>query len=157
MSFFELMRETGRRDKFLIRPKEYFEKILKVFGENAKIYIAYFEDTPISAILPIYYGNKAWYLYGASSNKNRNLMSTYLLQWEVIKEAINRQAREYNFRGVCMDKGIEDGLYRFKKGFGGNLVELIGEIYIPFKPVRYKLFWKIKKVFCNIRRNIKHR
>lgn len=47
--------------------------------------------------------------------------------------------------------GEEDGLYRFKKGFGGEFVELIGEIYIPFKPIKY-FFYKIaKKVFCNLR------
>lgn len=47
--------------------------------------------------------------------------------------------------------GEEDGLYRFKKGFGGEFVELIGEIYIPFKPIKY-FFYKItKNVFCNLR------
>ena len=47
--------------------------------------------------------------------------------------------------------GEQDGLYRFKKGFGGEFVELIGEIYIPFKPIKY-FFYKIaKKVFCNLR------
>lgn len=47
--------------------------------------------------------------------------------------------------------GEEDGLYRFKKGFGGDFIELIGEIYIPFKPIKY-LFYKIaKKAFCNLR------
>lgn len=50
--------------------------------------------------------------------------------------------------------GEEDGLYRFKKGFGGEFVELIGEIYIPFKPIKY-FFYKIaKKVFCNLRYSI---
>lgn len=102
--FYELMKETGKRDNFRTRPKEYFEKILKEFPYQTKIYIAYYENEPISAIMPIIYGNKMWYLYGASSNKHRNLMSTYLLQWEMIKLAIENNCKVYDFRGVSMEK-----------------------------------------------------
>lgn len=102
--FYELMKETGKRDNFRTRPKEYFQKILKEFPYETKIYIAYYEKEPISAIMPIIYGNKMWYLYGASSNKHRNLMSTYLLQWEMIKLAIKNNCKVYDFRGVSMEK-----------------------------------------------------
>lgn len=101
--FYELMKETGKRDNFRTRPKEYFQKILKEFPYETKIYIAYYEKEPISAIMPIIYGNKMWYLYGASSNKHRNLMSTYLLQWEMIKLAIKNNCKVYDFRGVSME------------------------------------------------------
>lgn len=149
--FYTLMQETGKRDNFRTRPKEYFQKILREFPYETKIYIAYYEEEPISAIMPIIYGNKMWYLYGASSNKHRNLMSTYLLQWEMIKLAIKNNCKVYDFRGVSMEKGEKDGLYRFKKGFGGDFVELIGEIYIDFKPVKYFLYKITKKIFCNLR------
>lgn len=148
--FYDLMKETGKRDNFIIRSKDYFATILKEFPNNAKIYIAYFENQPISAIMPILYGNKMWYLYGASSNNHRNLMSTYLLQWEMIKKALKNGCNEYDFRGVSMEHG-EDGLYRFKKGFGGEFVELIGEVYMDFKPIKFFLFKIFKKVFLNIR------
>jgi len=149
--FYKLMQETGKRDNFRTRPKEYFKTILKEFPKETKIYIAYYNEEPIASIMPIMYGNKMWYLYGASANKHRNLMPNYLLQWEMIKLAIKNNCKVYDFRGVSMEKGEEDGLYRFKKGFGGEFVELIGEIYIPFKPIKY-FFYKItKKIFCNLR------
>lgn len=149
--FYELMQETGKRDSFRIRPKKYFETILKEFPKEAKIFIAYYKKEPISAIMPMQYGNKMWYLYGASGNKNRNLMSSYLLQWEMIKLAIKNHCKMYDFRGVSMEKGEKGGLYRFKKGFGGDFVELIGEIYMPFRPISY-FFYKIaKKIFCEVR------
>ncbi len=151
--FYELMKETGKRDNFIIRSKEYFATILKKFPGDTKIYIAYYENQPISAIMPILYGNKMWYLYGASSNSHRNLMSTYLLQWEMIKIALKNGCNEYDFRGVSMENG-EDGLYRFKKGFGGDFVELIGEVYMDFKPVKFFLFKIFKKIFLNIRYKI---
>ena len=149
--FYKLMQETGKRDHFRIRPKEYFETILEQFPEETKIFIAYYEKKPIAGIMPILYGNKMWYLYGASANENRNLMPNYLLQWEMIKLAIYQNCKVYDFRGVSMEHGEEDGLYRFKKGFGGNFVELVGEVYIPFKPIKYVGYKIAKKIFCNMR------
>ena len=56
--------------------------------------------------------------------------------------------------GVCMDQGKEGGLYRFKKGFGGDFVELIGEIYIAFHPVKYWLYKIAKRIYDCISRKI---
>jgi peptidoglycan pentaglycine glycine transferase (the first glycine) len=43
------------------------------------------------------------------------------------------------------------GLYRFKKGFGAEFTEFIGEIYIPFKPLKYNLYKFSEKSFRQIR------
>jgi len=152
--FYQLMQETGKRDHFRIRPKEYFATILREFPEEANLYIAYYQDKPVAGIMPIQYGNKMWYLYGASGNEHRNCMATYLLQWEMIRLAKSHDCKLYDFRGVCMDQGEEGGLYRFKKGFGGELVELIGEIYIAFHPIQYILYKITKRLYDKIARKI---
>ena len=54
----------------------------------------------IAATIPIQYGNKTWYLYGASDNAYRNAMPNYLLQWEMIRWAIESGCEIYDFRGV---------------------------------------------------------
>ena len=118
---------------------------------HMKLLIAYYEDKPISGVIPIIYGNKTWYLYGASSNEYRNLMPNYLLQWEMIKMAINNKSDIYDFRGVPGNVDEKNGLYRFKKGFGGEFTEFIGEIYIPFKPIMYALYKFSEKAFRNLR------
>ena len=161
--FHKIMIETGNRDGFITRPLEYFEKMYDNMQPQGhmKLVMAYYEDKPISGVIPIFYGNKTWYLYGASSNQHRNLMPNYLLQWEMIKMAIARHDDIYDFRGVS---GVVDeshpqyGLYRFKKGFGAKFTEFIGEIYIPFKPLTYKLYKLSEKAFRTIRqikRNIR--
>lgn len=43
------------------------------------------------------------------------------------------------------------GLYRFKKGFGAEFTEFIGEIYIPFKTLKYNLYKFSEKRFRQIR------
>ncbi len=149
--FYKLMEITGQRDHFGIRKKEYFKKIMASFRDSAKIYLAFYNDTPLAGALMINYGGTMTYLYGASSNEYRNYMPTYLLQWTMIKDAIKSGCLVYDFRGVSMDQGENGGLYRFKKGFGGEFIELIGEIYIPFKPIKYKLFKQTRKTLCKIR------
>ena len=154
--FHKIMIETGNRDGFITRPLEYFEKMYDnmVPEGHMKLLMAYYEGKPISGVIPIFYGNKTWYLYGASSNQHRNLMPNYLLQWEMIKMAIARHDDMYDFRGVS---GVVDenhpqyGLYRFKKGFGAKFTEFIGEIYIPFKPITYNLYKFSEKAFRTLR------
>ena len=153
--FYNIMVETGKRDNFLIRSLSYFEKMYDSLApEHMKLLMAYHEDKPIAGIIPIMYGNKVWYLYGASSNSKRNLMPNYLLQWTMIQEAIDRGADMYDFRGVS---GVVDenhpqyGLYRFKKGFNARFVEFIGEVYIPYKPLKYKLYKFSEKTFRTLR------
>lgn len=153
--FHKIMIETGARDGFIIRPLSYFEKMYDALAPNhMKLLMAYYEDKPISGVIPIMYGNKTWYLYGASSNEHRNLMPNYLLQWEMIKIALSRKDDIYDFRGVS---GVVDenhpqyGLYRFKKGFGATFTEFIGEVYLPFKPFTYPLYKFAEKTFRNVR------
>ena len=152
--FHKIMVETGERDNFIIRSLSYFEKMYDELAPNhMKLLMAYSGDEAIAGIIPIMYGNKVWYLYGASSNKHRNLMPNYLLQWTMIKEAIKRGADIYDFRGVS---GVVDeshpqyGLYRFKKGFNAEFTEFVGEVYINFKPLRYKLYKMSERLYKNL-------
>ena len=150
--FHKIMIETGARDGFIIRPLEYFEKMYDELGpEHMKVLMAYYEGKPISGVIPIMYGNKTWYLYGASSNKYRNVMPNYLLYWEMIKISIARGDDMFDLRGVPGVADNSNGLYRFKKGFGAEYTEFIGELYIPFKPLTYKLYKIAEKIFRKVR------
>lgn len=128
--FVPIMRTTGQRDGFATRPLSYFERMLDTFGEHARLYMAYHEGKAIAGTIAIQYGDKTWYLYGASANESRNLMPNYLLQWEMIRWAQQKGCRIYDFRGVSGDLSPDNplyGLYRFKKGFNGDLTEFAGE------------------------------
>ena len=155
-AFHNIMIETGKRDEFGIRSLDYFEKMYDelVPYDHMKLLLAYYNDEPIAGIIPIMYGNKVWYLYGASSNSHRNLMPNYLLQWTMIQEAVDRGAEMYDFRGVA---GVVDeshpqyGLYRFKKGFNATFTEFIGEVYISYKPLVHKAYKFSEKAFRTLR------
>ena len=155
-TFFKIMKETGKRDNFYVRKKTYYEKVYKEMSkEHAKILIAEYKNTEIAAAMPIMYGNKVWYLYGGSTNKYRNLMPNYLLQWEMIKLAINLKCETYDFGGISgyMNTNSKSyGVYRFKKGFNGEIFECINELYIIFNPIInfiWNILFKIRKKLIN--------
>ena len=141
--FHEIMKITGERDNFGIRPLWYFERMYDMMSpENLRLYVAEIDGEMVSGTIAIYYGDKVWYLYGASDNEHRNCMPNYLLQWEMIKWALQLKCRIYDFRGVSGDLSPENplyGLYRFKKGFNGDLIEFFGEAQIVYKPFIKKI------------------
>ncbi len=136
-AFSKIMDETGKRDGFVVRPASYLERLLDCLGEHARLYMAYYNEQPVAGSIAIWFGNKVWYLYGASSNASRNVMPNYLLQWEMIRWALEKGCEIYDFRGVSGDLSPENplyGLYRFKKGFGGDFTEFAGEFDMILKP-----------------------
>ncbi len=161
--FYDIMVETGMRDNFVTRPLSYFERMYDCMGEHLRLYMAYHEGEPIAGTLAVQYGDKVWYLYGASSNKKRNLMPNYLLQWEMIRWSVETNCKTYDFRGVSGDISEDNplyGLYRFKKGFGGDFTEFCGEFESVISPSKAKLVEVMRHAynrFITIRYRLKNR
>ncbi len=156
-AFSDLMLTTGVRDGFVTRQPEYFAAMLDNLGEHCRLYMAFHEGTPIAGTLTIHYGDKVWYLYGASSNEHRNLMPNYLLQWEMIRWAIETGCRVYDFRGVSGDVSEDNplyGLYRFKKGFGGDFTEFVGEMDLVLNKAVYLFMEKSTSLFKDLRKAV---
>ncbi len=153
-AFSKLMLETGVRDGFVVRQESYFADMLRNLGDHARLYMAYHEGRPIAGTLAIAYGDKVWYLYGASSNEHRNLMPNYLLQWNMMCWALERGCRIYDFRGVSGDLSEDNplyGLYRFKKGFGGDFTEFVGELNYVFRPFLNFAVTKGERMYRHLR------
>ena len=70
-------------------------------------------------------------------------MPNYLIQWEMIKWAIETGCEVYDFQGISGNLEDESdhlyGLYRFKRGFNGQVDELPGEFDITYKPLAAKM------------------
>lgn len=140
--FVRIMKVTGERDGFNVRPKEYFERMLTALGEQVRLYMAFYEGQPVSGAITTNCAGKACYVYGASDNVFRNVMPNYLIQWEMIRWAIETGCTVYDFQGVSGDMSEENpmfGLLRFKRGFNGTLDELAGEFDFLYSPLKAKL------------------
>ncbi|MEA1962309.1 MAG: peptidoglycan bridge formation glycyltransferase FemA/FemB family protein [Bacillota bacterium] len=160
--FYEILEETAKRDHFLIRGYEYFETIWDQMVETgmAKIFIAEYEGQPVSGTLAFILGDKAWYLYGASSNEHRKVMPNYLIQWEMICWAKENGCTLYDFRGVSGDLDESNplyGLYRFKKGFNGDFTEFVGDWDVVYSRFYYFLWNRALPVYQKITRTVLRR
>lgn len=155
--FYDILVETAERDRFLIRGFEYFEMIWDHMLTNgwAEIFLAEWEGKTISATLALSVGEKAWYLYGASSNQYRNVMPNYLIQWEMICWARERGCTLYDFRGVSGDLDESNplyGLFKFKKGFNGDFTEFVGDWDTVYSPFFYFLWTRALPVYMKTSR-----
>ena len=140
--FMRIMRVTGERDGFNTRPRAYFERMLSALGENVRLYMAFYEGKAVSGAITTNYAGKTCYVYGASDNVYRNVMPNYLIQWEMIRWAVETGCSVYDFQGVSGDMDESRpiyGLYRFKRGFNGRLDELAGEFDFVYRPLAAEL------------------
>lgn len=158
--FHRLMQVTGGRDGFGVHSLAYYKKAYDLFHPTgtAELLVAEFEGKPLAALMIFAIGKRSWYLYGASNDKERNRMPTYLLQWEAIRWARARGCTEYDLWGVpdadeaTLEAEFESrhdglwGVYRFKRGFGGEVKrasQALDKVYIP---LLYKLYlWRMAK------------
>ncbi len=112
----------------------------------------------MSGIITTYFGNKAWYLYGASDNMYREFMPNYLIQWHALTEAKKMGYEIYDFFGISGRTDAADplhGLYRFKKGFGGEYTEFLGEFDYVVSPFWYFAWTKALPQFKNFKKRLR--
>jgi len=137
-TFYGLMTETGERDEFGIHSAEYYRQALSLPKRHSVLLLAEVAGAPVAGLIAFALGKTAWYFYGASSQHHREKMPTYALQWEAIRWARSRGCTRYDLWGIpdADEETLEaeftersDGLwgvYRFKRGFGGEVVRYVG-------------------------------
>lgn len=140
--FYRLMIQTGKRDGFTVRSKEYFARFIRSLGDHARLFMCYAEiggnKTPLSGAVTVNYGGKFSYVYGASSDIGRNYYPNYLMQWTMINAAYKNGCRVYDFGGIPFyydESRREYGMYRFKKGFGGEIEAYAGQFAKSYRPI----------------------
>lgn len=151
-----LFKETAERDGFRLHPKKHYEDLLNLSHENVQIFLAaaYFENQILAANIMVDFNDTRTYLHGASSNQNRNLMAPYLLHWELMKNAKEKGLKFYDWWGIAKTDDPQDpwaGITRFKKGFGGEVVNYPGTFDYVLKPVKYFIYNALRKTIRKFR------
>ena len=154
-TLYQLYRFTGERDKFLIRPLEYYQRAWTEFmtAGLAHAFIADYQGKAIAHVILFYFGRKCWYFYGASSNEERQRMPNYALQWEAIKWAKAQGCEIYDMWGapdVFDESDRMWGVYQFKRGFRGQLVRHIGAWDFAPQPWLYHTYAKLAPRLLNL-------
>jgi lipid II:glycine glycyltransferase (peptidoglycan interpeptide bridge formation enzyme) len=163
-TFYEWMKATSERkeDYVLRRPRDYLYGVMRSMHDAGQghLFFAEHEGTPLAGMYVFTFGEKYWYMYGASSDEKRNLKPNYLLQWEVMRWAKRRGLMHYDMVGVPKSEELNEdnslwNVYKFKEGFGGEISDSLGCYDLPvgrvraaawykFEPVYYRLYYKLR-------------
>jgi lipid II:glycine glycyltransferase (peptidoglycan interpeptide bridge formation enzyme) len=160
--FYRLLAETAERDGIAIHSIDYYRALFEECRNDetsatpAKLhlYAAEHEGDVLAAIVTLFRGKQATYLYGASANVKRNLMAPYALQWKAMQDAREYGCTVYDLFGIPPNEDPDHpmaGLYRFKTGFGGRIIHRPGSWDYPCKPALYALFSGAERLRKKIR------
>lgn len=144
-AFYKMYAQTAARDGFLIRPEAYYRDVWQRFLQTgrAEMLLASVDGEVVAGLILFIFGHTAWYMYGASTGQQRQLMPNHLLQWAAICRARERGCRRYDMWGapdVFDQRGSMWGVYRFKQGFGGQVVQGLGAFDYPVNRPLYQVF-----------------
>lgn len=145
---FRMYAETSLRDGFTIRSKDYYHDAWGRFmaAGLAQPLLAEVDGEAVSALVVFGFARTAWYMYGMSRDAHREKMPNHLLQWQAIRWAREQGCETYDFWGAP-DRFVESdplwGVWKFKEGFGGQVVRYLGAWdYAPSRPL-YELYARL--------------
>ncbi len=140
--FLRLHDETRRRHHFVPYTNAFFRAQVSQFSpkKEVSIYLAHYQGEVISASIHMHFGGETSYHHGASTQKFKNIPSSYLLQWKAVTDALERGDHVYNFWGVSPE-GVRRhpfaGVRTFKTAFGGRILELAHCTDLPLSAKYY--------------------
>ena len=136
--------------KELTRQKENLEKEVDKYNDYLK---EYGEEVTLSAHMILEYGDKAWVLYAGNHNILTETYVNYHTYYEHLKFCKDRGLKIYDQFGTIGDLSKDNprlGLHEFKKKFGGDYVEFMGEFDYVVKPLYYFAFTKVVPIYRNM-------
>ncbi|QQS22942.1 peptidoglycan bridge formation glycyltransferase FemA/FemB family protein [bacterium] len=159
--FIELLTNTSGRQKFKGHEEEYYKTLIDFFvlhykghdnkwGCKVSLYKALYEKRLVAAAIMIDHGNTRTYLFGGSSDSDKNLMAPYAIHWQAMMDAKNNGLKRYDWWGIETSSGKTPGFVKFKLRWGGSEVSYPPVIDVVLNKawyLVYKLLRKINRLF----------
>jgi lipid II:glycine glycyltransferase (peptidoglycan interpeptide bridge formation enzyme) len=148
----EMLVATSERKAFGFHSAAYYRMLWRVFGDAARLLLADYEGRVIAASLVLASGRHGIYLVAGSTAAGLEHRAAHLLQWHAIRWARERGAATWDLWGIADARGRHelaasrgadpasrhlarleaeakrdplDGVFRFKKGWGGRVVRTL--------------------------------
>ena len=119
--FYELFVLARRRHSLPPAPHSWFRNLIECLGTAVEIRVAYFKETPVSAILTLRFNNVVYYKYGGSKAQFNNLGATPWLLWNAVAEAKSHGALSFDLGRTETDN---PGLLAFKNHWVSNPIHM---------------------------------
>lgn len=157
--YIDILNETTKRQGFYAHTPDYFKTMWKQLKDSGmvKIFNAVYEGKVLVSWIMFTFNDILYYPYGASRSENREVMASNLLMWEMILFGKRQNCKSFDMWGsLGPEPDPKDpwfGFHKFKKGYGGDLMEFIGTYDLVLNPPLYKLFriaedmrWKLLRL-----------
>lgn len=95
------------------------------------------------------YGDEVLCLMSGESEGTEEFFGLYALHWHMIRYCLEHHKNRYNFYGISGDfspDAQDAGVFSYKKGSGGEVIELPGVFERPISRGRYIAYRLLKKV-----------
>ncbi|MDN6967181.1 aminoacyltransferase [Oenococcus sp. UCMA 17063] len=128
----ELRSQVEQHEKRIIQAK----KLIEQYGGKINLAGALFFIQP----------QEISYMFSYTNVEFKNFYGPYRIQADMLEFALTKKVAVYNFYGVSGDRSGRDGVYEFKKGFQGYMVDNMGAFILPINKLRYQFLQTIKKI-----------
>ncbi|MBD3279320.1 MAG: peptidoglycan bridge formation glycyltransferase FemA/FemB family protein [Candidatus Pacebacteria bacterium] len=162
--YLEILQETIKRQGFYAHTPEYFQTMWQELGDSGmlRIFHAVYQNNILASWVMFLFNNVLYYPYGASRNMHREVMASNLMMWEMIRFGKEQNCTKLDMWGSLGPKPNENhpwyGFHRFKRGYGGDLIEFLGTYDLVANWPMYKLFriaenlrWKLLRLKTKLR------
>lgn len=149
--FLELQRVAADRSGFEGQNARYHRTIAAVLMPRGvqRVYIAEAGGAPVAAAIAYDFGFTRYYAHAASDpDRGRKLGTGPPLLWQMILDARDRGATLFDFWGVACDERPDHpwaGFSRFKRAFGGRMVQHAGTWEIAVRPLRHRAYTMLRR------------
>ena len=137
-TFYEMLTATGQRQGFVSNSEDYYVDLWRILAPQGycKLFLAEYQDEPVSGMLAITFGDTVIYKRGAWTGRHGKLRPNEVMHWSVIEWAKSQGFRYYDFEGIDPDaakkvilgeaipNSATQSVTRFKIGFGGQIILL---------------------------------
>jgi lipid II:glycine glycyltransferase (peptidoglycan interpeptide bridge formation enzyme) len=160
-TFYAILRDTSQRAAFGIHPEAYYRLAWDLFRPASNLLLAEQNGQPIAAHIVFAGQQMGYYFYGGATAQGLRVGANHLLQWHAIQWARHQGCHRYDLWGIpdalgraaatandaqreaLLAEAHSDpmmGVYRFKKGFGGEIVRYMSAFDRVFVPPLYGLW-----------------
>lgn len=133
-TFLEILEETRKRDGFRLHSKKYYQRMIE--SGVVELATVWKGEILLAGSIIARFGDTVTYVHGASSSLARENMAPYFLHWQTMLRSKEQGYHWYDWHGI--DEKKWPGVTRFKKGFGGEIVEYPGTFDVPLAPLSYR-------------------
>ena len=142
-SMWRIYTDTAARAGFGLHDRCYYDELWRELGDANWLYYAEVEGKPEAFLWLVAGGATAYELYGGVTSAGQAARANYTLKWTAMKDLKAAGYLIYDFNGR-----LNEGVSRFKEGFGPHATDWIGTYDYPINKLGYAVwdkFWPVIK------------